>query len=58
MGIRLAETKKINYGYWLTVCHVYGGGVGYDKLVLGLSYSRGFKVLNIEITSLELIDFD
>ena len=24
----------------LTVCHEYGGGVGYDMLALGLSYKK------------------
>ena len=30
MGIWLAETPKNNYADWLTICYVYGGGVGYD----------------------------
>ena len=28
----------------LTVCHEYGGGVGYDWLVLGLSFGRCVKI--------------
>ena len=34
----------------LTVCHVYGGVVGYDMLALGLSYSRGIKLIHISIS--------
>ena len=34
----------------LTVCHEYGGVVGYDMLALGLSYSRGIKLIHISIS--------